>query len=108
MWMKNGVSGGFIEYYDFYYKNLNDMVRADIFFRHLHVAPCHVLWNFDVIKKVKGIRDQIEPPKYGRFPDVEAIRDRIYKLAVFAETDGIKRCNIHGDERDVNCLLNKE
>jgi thiamine kinase-like enzyme len=100
--------GRFIEHYDFDYKNLNDMVRAVMLFRRLHAAPCHVRWNFDVIKKAEGIRDQIEPSKYGRFPDFEAVRDRIYKLAALAETDGIKKCNIHGDARDVNFLINKE
>lgn len=100
--------GRFIEHYDFDYKNLNDMVRAVMLFRRLHAAPCHVRWNFDVIKKAEGIRDQIEPEKYGRFPDFEAVRDRIYRLAELAGTDGIKKCNIHGDARDVNFLINKE
>ena len=100
--------GSFIEHYDFYYKNLNDMVRAFMLFRRLHEAPCHVRWNFDVIKKAEGIKAQIEPEKYGRFPDFENVRDRIYQLADLAETDGIKKCNIHGDARDVNFLINKE
>ena len=100
--------GRFIEHYDFDYKNLNDMVRAVMLFRRLHAAPCHVRWNFDVIKKAEGIRDQIEHEKYGRFPEFEVVRDRIYKLAELAETDGIKKCNIHGDARDVNFLINKE
>lgn len=100
--------GRFIEHYDFDYKNLNDMVRAVMLFRRLHAAPCHVRWNFDVIKKAEGIRNQIEPEKYGRFPDFENVGDRIYRLAELAETDGIKKCNIHGDARDVNFLINKE
>lgn len=100
--------GRFIEHWDFDYNNLNDMVRAIMLFRRLHVAPCHVRWNFDVIKKAELIRDQIEPGKYGHFPDFENVRDRIYQLAVLAETDGIKKCNIHGDARDVNFLINKE
>lgn len=100
--------GRFIEHYDFDYKNLNDMVRAVMLFRRLHAAPCHVRWNFDVIKKAEGIRDQIDPEKYGHFPDFEAIRERIYLLAELAESDGIKKCNIHGDARDVNFLINKE
>ena len=100
--------GRFIEHWDFDYKNLNDMVRAIMLFRRLHAAPCHVRWNFDVIKKAEGIRDQIEPEKYGRFPDFENVRSRIYKLAELAESDGIKKCNIHGDARDVNFLINKE
>lgn len=100
--------GRFIEHWDFNYKNLNDMVRAIMLFRRLHAEPCHVRWNFDVIKKAEGIKAQIEPEKYGRFPDFENIRKRIYRLAELAETDGIKKCNIHGDARDVNFLINKE
>lgn len=100
--------GRFIEHYDFNYKDLNDMVRAVMLFRRLHAAPCHVRWNFNVIKKAEGIRDQIEPEKYGHFPDFENVRSRIYKLAELAEMDGIKKCNIHGDARDVNFLINKE
>ena len=98
----------FVEHWDFDYNNLNDMVRAVMLFRRLHSAPCHVRWNFDVIKKAEGIRDQIEPEKYGHFPDFENVRDRVYRLAEHAETDGIKKCNIHGDARDVNFLINKE
>ena len=98
----------YIEHRDFDYGNLNDMVRAMMLFRRLHAAPCHVRWNFDVIKKAEGIRDQIDPVKYGRFPDFERIRDRIYRLAELAESDGIRKCNIHGDARAVNFLINKE
>ena len=43
--------GRYIEHWDFDYFNLNDMVRAMMLFRRLHAAPCHVRWNFDVIKK---------------------------------------------------------
>ncbi len=100
--------GRFIEHWDFEYKNLNDMVRAIMLFRRLHAAPCHVRWNFDVIKKAEGIRDKIPPEKYGHFPDFQAVRERIYRLAELAERDGIKKCNIHGDARDVNFLINKE
>lgn len=100
--------GRFIEHYNFDYKNLNDMVRAVMLFRKLHAAPCHVRWNFNVIKKAEGIKEQIEPKMYGHFPDFENIRDRIYKLAELAEHDGIKKCNIHGDARDVNFLINKD
>lgn len=97
----------FIEHWDFDYNNLNDMVKAIMLFRRLHAAPCHVRWNFDVIKKAEGIRNQIDPAKYGHFPDFENIRNRIYTLAKLAEQDGIKKCNIHGDARDVNFLINK-
>ena len=100
--------GRFIEHWDFDYKNLNDMVRAIMLFRRLHAAPCHVRWNFDVIKKAEGIKVQIPPEKYGHFPDFENVMSRIYQLAELAEQDGIKKCNIHGDARDVNFLINKE
>lgn len=100
--------GRFVEHYNFDYKNLNDMVRAVMLFRRLHEAPCHVRWNFDVIKKAEGIQKQIDREKYGLFPDFEAIKNRVYELAKLVETDGIKKCNIHGDARDVNFLINKE
>ena len=82
----------FINHWDFDYKNMNDMVRAIMLFRRLHAAPCHVRWNFDVIKKAEGIRDQIDPEKYGHFPDFENVKARIYTLAALAEHDGIKPC----------------
>ena len=82
--------GRFVEHYDFDYNNLNDMVRAVMLFRKLHDAPCHVRWNFDVIKKAEGIKAQTEPDRYGRFPDFENIKSRIYKLAKLAKTDNIK------------------
>ena len=100
--------GRFIEHWNYDYKNLNDMVRGVMLFRRLHSAPCHVRWNFDVIKKAENIKAQIEPEKYGHFPDFENIKNRIYKLAELAKTDGIKKCNIHGDARDENFLINKE
>ena len=100
--------GRFVEHYKFDYNNLNDMVRAIMLFKKLHNAPCHVRWNFDVIKKAETIKEQTDPDRYGRFPDFENIRNRIYKLAELAETDNIKKCNIHGDARDENFLINKE
>lgn len=100
--------GRYIEHWDFDYKNLNDMVRAMMLFRRLHAAPCHVRWKFDVIEKAEGIKARIPPEKYGLFPDFDSIKERIYLLAKLAETDGIKKCNIHGDARDVNFLINKE
>jgi len=100
--------GKYVDHYTFDYNNMNDMVRAIMLFRKLHDAPCHVRWNFDVIKKAEGIKAQTEPDRYGRFPDFENVRNRIYKLAELAETDGVKKCNIHGDARDENFLINKE
>ena len=100
--------GRYVEHWDFDYGNLNDMVRAVMLFRRLHAAPCHVRWSFDVIGKAESIRDQIPPERYGRFPDFDAVRDRVYLLAELAEGDGILKCNIHGDARDVNFLINKE
>ena len=100
--------GRYIEHWDFDYSDLNDMVRAIMLLRRLHDAPCHIRWNFDVIAKAEAIKDKIDPEKYGHFPEFEEIKDRIYKLAELAEHDGIKKCNIHGDARDVNFLINKE
>ena len=98
----------FIEHRDFDYHNLNDMVRGVMLLRRLHQSPVRVRWDFDVIEKAEGIRDQIAPEKYGHFEDFEAIRDRCYRLHELAKTDGIRRCNVHGDARDVNFLINKE
>lgn len=100
--------GRFVEHNKFNYYNLNDMVRAVMLFRKLHNASCHVRWNFDVIKKAEIIKSQTDPDRYGRFPDFDNIRDRIYRLAALTETDNIKKCNIHGDARDDNFLINKE
>ena len=100
--------GRFITHRDFNYNDMNDMVRAIMLFRRLHSAPCHVRWNFDAIKKAEGIKEQIKPERYGHFPDFNNVRSRIYQLAELAEHDGIKKCNIHGDARDVNFLINKE
>ena len=100
--------GRYIEHRNFDYHNLNDMVRAVMLFRKLHAAPCRVRWNFDVMNKVEEIKEQIAPNKYGNFPEFEKIRERICRLNVLAKTDGIKLCNIHGDARDVNFLINKE
>ena len=98
----------FIEHWDFDYNNLNDMVRAIMLLKKLHSAPCRVRWNFDVIKKAEKLKEQIQPEKYGHFPDFYNIRDRIYLLAKLVENDAIKMCNIHGDARDVNFLINKD
>lgn len=98
----------FIEHRAFDYHSLNDMVRAIMLLRSLHEAPCKVRWNFDVIKKAEGIKAQIAPDKYGNFEEFDEIRDRCYRLYEFAKTDRIKHCNVHGDARDDNFLINKE
>jgi len=98
----------YVEHYDFDYHNLNDMVRAVMLMRRLHEAPCRVRWNFDVIRKAEGIKAQIPPEKYGHFEDFEEVRDRCYRLYELAKQDGIRQCNVHGDARDVNFLINKE
>ena len=100
--------GRYIEHWDFDYHNLNDMVRAMMLFRRLHAAPARVRWNFDVIKKAEHIRDQIPSEQYGNFPEFNEIKERIYRLDKLTELDGIKKCNIHGDARDVNFLINDE
>ena len=98
----------FVEHWEFDYNNLNDMVRAMMLFRRLHAAPAHVRWNFDLVKEATGIRSQIPPEKFGNFPDFESIQNRVYRLAELAETDGISKCNIHGDARDENFIINEE
>lgn len=100
--------GRYIEHRRFDYNDLNDMVRAVMLFRKLHNAPCHVRWNFDLIKKANKIKEQIPPELYGRFPEFEQITQRVYRLAELTKTDGIKRCNIHGDARDDNFLVNED
>ena len=100
--------GKYVEHRDFDYHNLNDMVRAIMLLRKLHDGPCRVRWNFDVLKKAEGIKAQIPPEKYGNFPEFEQIRDRVYTLNELAKTDGIRKCNIHGDARDENFLINDE
>lgn len=98
----------YIEHWDFDYHNLNDMVRAIMLLRALHDAPCRVRWNFDVIEKAEGIKSRIAPEKYGHFEGFPEIRERVYKLYALSKTDGIRLCNVHGDARDVNFLINKE
>lgn len=98
----------FVEHWNFDYHNLNDMVRAIMLLRQLHEAPCRVRWNFDVIKKAEEIKAQIKPESYGNFEDFEKIRERCYQLYDLTKTDGIRLCNVHGDARDVNFLINKE
>lgn len=98
----------YVEHYDFDYHNLNDMVRGVMLLRRLHEAPCHVRWNFDVIRKAEGIKAQTDPVAYGRFEGFEELRERIYRLYHLSKTDGIRLCNTHGDARDVNFLVNKD
>lgn len=98
----------FVEHRTFDYHNLNDMVRAVMLFQRLHAVPARVRWNFDVIKKAEGIRDQIPPEAYGHVDDFEEIRDMSYRLYELAKKDGIKPCYVHGDARDDNFLINKE
>jgi len=100
--------GRFIEHRAFDYHDLNDMVRAIMLLRSLHEAPSRVRWNFDVIKKAEEIKAQIPPDKYGHFDGFKEITDRCFKLYQLTKTDGIKRCNVHGDARDDNFLINKE
>lgn len=100
--------GRYIEHRDFDYHNLNDMVRAVMLLRELHKAPCRVRWNFDVIQKAEEIKKQIAPDKYGRFEEFDNIKERCYRLHKLTSKDGIKLCNVHGDARDVNFLINDE
>lgn len=98
----------YIEHYDFDYHNLNDMVRAIMLLKKLHEVPCRVRWNFDVIKKAEEIKSQIPTTDYGNYEAFEAIKQRVYRLYDLTKLDGIKCCNVHGDARDVNFLVNTE
>ena len=100
--------GRFIEHRNFEYGSLNDMVRAIMLLRKLHDSPSKVRWNFDVIQKAEQIKNRIARSLHGHFEDFDSVRGRIYHLAKLAESDGIRKCNIHGDARDVNFLINDE
>ncbi len=96
----------YVEHYNFNYHNLNDMVRGIMLLRRLHDAPCRVRWNFDVIEKAEGIAKMIPADKYGNFEHFKEITERVYKLYHLAEQDDIRKCNVHGDARDENFLIN--
>ena len=98
----------YINHREFDYHNLNDMVRAIMLLRKLHNAPCRVRWNFDVIKKSEEIALDIDKKFYGNYKNFDDIKKRIYKLYELTNNDEIKKCNIHGDARDVNFLINDE
>lgn len=98
----------YINHRDFDYHNLNDMVRAIMLLRSLHEVPCRVRWNFDVIKKAEYIKSQIPPESYGNFTEFSEIQNRIYRLSALTRKDNVKFCNVHGDARDVNFLINDE
>lgn len=98
----------FVETRKFDYHNLNDMVRAVMLLKKLHEAPAKVRWDFDVVKQAEIIKAKTTPESYGNFECFEEIRDRIYKLDTFTKSDGIHWCNVHGDARDVNFLINEE
>jgi len=98
----------YINHRDFDYHDLNDMVRAIMLLRQLHEAPCRVRWNFDIIKKAEEIKAQIPIEKYGKLEGFAEIQKRCYFLYELAKGDGIKLCNVHGDARDVNFLVNKD
>lgn len=98
----------YIEHRDFDYHNMNDMVRGVMLLKKLHDAPCKVRWDYDVIKRAEKIRDEIPSEKYGLFEEFDLIKERIYKLNELAKLDGIKRCYVHGDARDVNFLINDD
>lgn len=90
------------------YHNLNDMVRAVMLLRKLHDAPAKVRWDFDVIKQAEIIKEKIKPEHYGNFDEFEMVRDNVYELNELTKKDGIHWCNMHGDARDVNFLINDE
>lgn len=98
----------YIEHRDFNYHDTNDMVRAVMLLKRLHEAPCRVRYYLDVMKRTEEIREEIPAEKYGNFPHFDEIRNRCEKLNELASHDGIRKCNVHGDARDVNFLINKE
>lgn len=98
----------YIENRKFEYHDLNDMVRAIMLLRKLHDSPAKVRWDFDVIRMAEEVKEKIRPEYYGTFEDFEGIRERVYALNELTGTDGIRWCNVHGDARDVNFLINEE
>lgn len=100
--------GRYIESRKFNYHDLNDMVRGVMLLRALHEAPCRVRWNYDVIERAENIKTQIPEEDYGNFPEFAEITVRVYKLDELTRKDSIKRCNVHGDARDDNFLINKD
>lgn len=98
----------YIEHRDFNYHDLNDMVRAVMLLKQLHEAPCRVRYYLDVMKRTEEIRREIPPEKYGNFPHFDEIRNRCAILSELSKKDGIHWCNVHGDARDVNFLINKD
>lgn len=100
--------GRFIEHYPFDYHNLNHMVRGIMLLRKLHDAPCKVRWDFDVVKKAENLQTRIPKNLYGNFQNFFEIKKRIYLLDKLTREDGIRKCNVHGDARDVNFLINDE
>lgn len=98
----------YIEHRDFDYHSTNDMVRAIMLLKKLHEAPCKVRWPMDVIKKAENIKKQIPMEKYGNFKNFESIKDRIYELNDLTKKDNVSLCNVHGDARDVNFLINED
>ncbi len=97
----------YVDHYHFNYHDLNDMVRGVMLLKKLHEAPCRVRCNFDVIPKSEEIARSIPKEKYGNFDDFWNIRDIVYKLNDLTKSDGIHKCNVHGDARDDNFLINK-
>ena len=98
----------YIEHRKFDYKNLNDMVRAIMLIKKLHETPCRVRWRFDIIKKAEELREKIDTNFYGKYEHFDEIRLKCYELNLLTQKDNIKFCNIHGDARDVNFLINDD
>ncbi len=96
----------YVEHRPFDYKNLNDMVRGIMLLKKLHDAPCYVRCKFDVIRKSEEIAKQIPKDFYGKFDEFDEIKKRVYKLNILTQYDNIRKCNVHGDARDDNFLIN--
>jgi Predicted choline kinase involved in LPS biosynthesis len=98
----------FIDNQGFDYHDLNHMVRGVMLLKKLHSTPAKVRWDFNVIKKAEKIKAQIAVQDYGHYDDFDILQEKIYRLNTLAQLDGIKGCNVHGDARDVNFLINKD
>ena len=98
----------YVENRPFDYNNLNDMVRGIMLIRSLHEIPCKVRWNRDCIKDAELVRRGIAPEDYDDSEEFRTLTKRVYRLNDLVKKDGIKKCYVHTDARNVNFLINDE
>ncbi len=96
----------YIEHISFDYNNPEHMNRAMELLKKLHGKQSKVRCAFDVIEKAERLKANIPVEDYGKFETFETIKSYVYKLDEFMKTDAICKCNIHGDARDDNFLIN--